>query len=63
MLGVVCVLFRLGSLQAEIAGTGDVLRNAEAGVIEIAALVAREWLRTPDREVLERHCGSGSVAA
>ena len=59
MLGVGSVLFRFGFLQAELAGTGDVLRDAEARVIKIAAFVAGERLRTSDREVLKRYLRIG----
>ncbi len=40
MLGELGVLFRLGLLQAEFAGTWNVLRDTEAGVIEVAAFIA-----------------------
>src|SRR5258708_13557301 len=46
MLGELSVFFRLRPLQTELAGTGDVLRDAEAGVIKVAAFISREWLRT-----------------
>ena len=59
MPGVLGVFFGLGFLQAKLAGTRDVLRDAEAGVIEVAALITREWLRTADREMLERHLWIG----
>jgi hypothetical protein len=39
MLAVLGVFFRLGLLQAELAGTRDVLRDTKAGVVEIAALI------------------------
>src|SRR5208282_1782110 len=45
-LGVVGVFFGLGLLQAQLARTRNVLRDAEACVIEVAALITREWLRT-----------------
>ncbi len=57
--GVVGVFFGLGFLQAKLAGTRDVLRDTEAGVIKVAALVTREWLRTADREMLQRHLWIG----
>src|SRR5260370_12385419 len=59
MLGELSVFFRLRPLQTELAGTGDVLRDAEAGVIKVAAFISREWLRTSNREVLERHLWIG----
>ena len=59
MPGVVGVSFRLGLLRAELAGTRDVLRDAEAGVIKIAAFVAGKRLRTSNREMLERHLRIG----
>ena len=55
MLGEFGVLFRLGLLQAELAGTRNILRDAEASVVEVAALIAGERLRTSDREMLHRN--------
>src|SRR5260370_8559615 len=59
MLGELSVFFRLRPLQTELAGTGDILRDAEAGVIKVAAFISREWLRTSNREVLDRHLWIG----
>ena len=57
--GVVGVFFRLGFLQAKLAGTRDVLGDTEAGVIKVAALITGERLRTADSEMLERHLRIG----
>src|ERR1039458_7501255 len=54
VLGVVGVFFGLGFLQTKLARTRDVLRDTEAGVIKVAALVTREGLRTADGEMLEQ---------
>src|SRR5579863_7542916 len=54
MPGVVGIFFCFGFLQAEFAGTRDVLRHAKAGVVEVAALITRKRLRAADREVLKR---------
>src|ERR1700722_19484231 len=42
MLGVLSVSFRRGFLQTEVPGTRDILRDTEAGVVKIAALITRE---------------------
>lgn len=54
MLGVLGVLLGFRLLQAELAGPRNILRDAEAGVVEVASLIARKWLRTSNREMLER---------
>src|ERR1019366_5259473 len=41
VLGVLGVFFGLGFIQAELAWTRDILRDTEASVIKVAALVAR----------------------
>src|SRR5271170_4910623 len=55
MLGELGVLFCLGLLQREFAGTWNILRDAESGVIKVAAFIARKRLRTSNSEMLERH--------
>src|SRR5258708_23994764 len=52
MLGVLGIFFRFGLLQTKLAGTRTGLREAEAGVVKIAAFIAGQRLRTSNREML-----------
>ena len=54
LAGGLGVLLRLRGAEPQLSGTGNLLREAESGVIEIARFIAGKRLRTADAQMLQR---------